>query len=134
MHQKEERPPPEWLRPSADFPITGEHKIDIGLQRRPLKGFFIGGPILLSDLIPVAKMPGKTLALWLLIEYRATYSKQEWVTLPSYALKEWGISKDAKVDALKRLEQAGRVAIDRSATGGYLKVRMIRKSKKARNT
>jgi hypothetical protein len=116
---------PDWLLPSADFPITGEHKIDIGLRRRPPKGFFIPGPILLSDLLPVAKMPGKTLALWLLISYRVAYSKQEWVTLPAYALEEWEISQDAKVDALRRMEQAGIIVVQRSG-GGYLKVQLLK--------
>jgi len=119
----------EWLRPTAEFPITGEHKVDIGLRRRSPKGFFIPGPIFLSDLLPVAKMPGKTGWVWLLILYRATYSKQEWVTLPAYALKEWGISKDAKIDALRRLEQDRRIAVQRPI-GGYLRVRLSRKSKK----
>jgi hypothetical protein len=132
MPQKEEKLPPEWLRPTADFPVTGEHKIDMGLRRRSPKGFFIPGPILLSDLLPVAKMPGKTVVVWLLILYRVAYSKQEWVTLPVYALQEWGISHRAKADALQRLEQSGRIEVQRS-TGGYLKVRLDKKSKKAKS-
>jgi hypothetical protein len=73
-------------------------------------------------------MPGKTLILWLLIVFRTTLLKNLWVTLPGYALKEWGISKDAKIDALKRLEAAGMVAVSRPK-GGYLKVRLTWKPK-----
>jgi hypothetical protein len=73
-------------------------------------------------------MPGKTLALWLLIVYRISYSRKAWVTLPAYALEEWGVSKDAKIDAVRRLEQAGKILVSRPK-GGYLKVRLLWKQK-----
>jgi hypothetical protein len=117
-----------WSR--AEEPVGAEYEIDLGLRRRPIEDFFLKGPIPLAELVPVAKMPGKTLALYLLIVHRVTYSGQAWVTLPSYALEEWGISADAKVDALRRLEQAGRIAVHRPRSG-YLKARLVRKSKKA---
>ena len=112
--------------------ITGEREIDIGLRRRPAKDFFVKGPIFLSDLIPVGALGGKTVLVWLLILHRATFSKSTWVTLPTYILKEWKISVDAKVDALKRLEQIGMITVRRPG-GGYLKVRLNRKSKNGRN-
>ena len=120
------------LRSSAEWPIAGEHEIDIGLRRRPAEDFFVKGPIFLSDLIPVGALGGKTVLVWLLILHRATFSKSTWVTLPTYILKEWKISVDAKVDALKRLEQIGMITVRRSG-GGYLKVRLNRKSKNGRN-
>ena len=120
------------LRSSAEWPITGEHEIDIGLRRRPAEDFFVKGPIFLSDLIPVGALGGKTVLVWLLILHRATFSKSTWVTLPTYILKEWKISVDAKVDALKRLEQIGMITVRRPG-GGYLKVRLNRKSKNGRN-
>ena len=83
-------------------------KSTLELHRRPIEDFFLKGPIPFAELIPVGKMPGKTLLVWLLIVHRVTFSKSMWVTLPTYALKEWGISVDAKADALKRLEQGGR--------------------------
>jgi hypothetical protein len=73
-------------------------------------------------------MPGKTLALWLLIVHRVTWGKSVWVTLPDYILKEWGISQDAKTNALQRLEQAGKIAVSRPK-GGYLKVRLLGKNR-----
>ena len=36
-----------------------------------------------------------------------------WVTLPADVLKQWGVSQDAKIDALKRLERVGKIAIKR---------------------
>jgi hypothetical protein len=111
----------------AEAPVEIETEIDIGLRRRPIEDFFLKGPIPLAELIPIAKMPGKTLALWLLIVYRVSYSRKSWVTLPAYALEEWDISKDAKIDALRRLEQAGKILVSRPK-GGYLKVRLLWKA------
>jgi hypothetical protein len=116
------------LRSLAEAPIKIETEIDIGLRRRPIEDFFLKGPIPLVELVPIAKMPGKTLALWLLIAHRVSYSRKVWVTLPAYALEEWGISKDAKIDALRRLERAGKVLVTRPK-GGYLKVRLLWKRK-----
>jgi hypothetical protein len=118
----------ETLHSSTEWPITGEHEIDIGLRRRPSEDFFIKGPVFLSEVIPVGKMPGKTLIVYLLIVHRVTYSRREWVTLPTYILKEWGISVEAKADALKRLEQAGKIGVQRPK-GYSLKVQLIRKPK-----
>ena len=75
------------LRSSAEWPITGEREIDIGLRRRPAEDFFVKGPIFLSDLIPVGALGGKTVLVWLLILHRATFSKSTWVTLPTYSSK-----------------------------------------------
>ena len=47
------------------------------------------------------------MGVYALILHRLAYSKQDWVTLPIYALKEWGLTADIRADALKRLEQAG---------------------------
>jgi hypothetical protein len=116
------------LRSLAEAPIETGRELDTGLRRRPLEDFFLKGPIPFTELVPIARMPGKTLALWLLIIHRVTLSRKIWVTLPPYALKEWGISKDAKIDALRRLEQAGRVSVSRPP-GGYLKVRLLWRAK-----
>ena len=75
-------------------------------------------------------LPGKTpILLWLLIAHRVTYLHDVWVTLPSYTYEELGISEDAKTDGLKRLEEAGLIAVQRPP-GGYLKVRMTWKKPK----
>jgi hypothetical protein len=64
------------LPSSAEWPITGEREIDIGLRRRPAEDFFVKGPIFLSDLIPVGALGGKTVLVWLLIVHRVTFSNQ----------------------------------------------------------
>jgi hypothetical protein len=46
-------------------------------------------------------------------------------------LKEWGISEDARADALRRLEQAGVIKIERPK-GYMLKVKLLSRRKKKR--
>jgi hypothetical protein len=67
---------PATLRSLAEESPKVGPEIDTGLHRRPLTDFFLKGPIPLAELAPVAKMPGKTLALWLLIVYRVTFARK----------------------------------------------------------
>jgi hypothetical protein len=116
----------------GDPDITGEHEIDIGLRRKQARGRFLKGPVPLSELVPIGKMPGKALLVWLLIRHRTDLNRGEWATLPRRILQEWGISKNARADALRRLEQAGVIKIDRPK-GYMLKVQLIsRRSKRKR--
>ena len=113
----------------GDPDITGEHEINIGLRRKPLKGKFLKGPLLLDELLPVARMPGKALAVWLLIRHRTDVNRGDWSTLPRRVLREWGIGKDARADALRRLEQAGLIKIERPK-GYMLKVKLASRRKR----
>jgi hypothetical protein len=113
----------------GDPDITGEHEIDIGLPRKPLKGKFLKGPLLLDELLPVVRMPGKALAVWLLIRHRTDVNRGDWSTLPQRMLHEWGIGKDARADALRRLEQAGLIKIERPK-GYMLKVKLVSRQKR----
>ena len=121
------------LRSLAEEPIGRGPEIDTGLRRQPIEKFFLKGPIPFSELVPVARMPGRTLALWLLIVHRVTFMRKTWVTLPAYVLEEWGLKPNAKVDALRRLEQAGMIAVSRPK-GGYLHVRLLWKKRRDRKT
>jgi hypothetical protein len=108
----------------GDPEITGEVEIDLGLRRRSLREPFLKGPLLLSELVPVAQMPGKALALWLLIRHRAAVNRDHPCTLPPRILAEWGIGKDAKIAALRRLEQGGLISVERPK-GYMVKVKLI---------
>ena len=108
-------------------------EIDIGLRRRPLGERFLRGPILLSELAPVAQLPGKALALWLLIRYRVDLVKGDWARIPPRDLAELGIGKEAKIEGLRRLEQAGLVQVERPK-GYMLRVRLVKRRRKKRET
>jgi hypothetical protein len=112
----------------GDPDITGEHEIDIGLRRRSAEEFFIKGPIPLAEYILALKLGGKTVGVYTLIHHRTVYSRRKWITLPTYVLEEWGISVGAKVDALKRLAQAGLITV-RRPKGRQLQAQLLRKPK-----
>ena len=113
----------------GDPQITGEHEIDLGLRKPRMVERFVKGPLLLSELVPVGRMPGKALLLWLLIRYRTDLSRDGWATLPRRLLTEWGIGKNARTDALRRLEQAGLIRVERPA-GYMLKVKLAARRRK----
>jgi hypothetical protein len=115
----------------GDPDITGEHEIDVGLRKRPLRQSFLKGPLLLDELRPVAQMPGKALAIWLLIRHRTDLNRGKWATLPQRTLAEWGVGKDARADALRRLEQAGLIKVDRPK-GYMLKVKLAPRRRRSR--
>jgi hypothetical protein len=113
----------------GDPEITGEHELDIGLRRKPLKESFLKGPIPLNELVPVARMPGKTLAVWLLIRYRSDLNHGKPATLPQSILEKWSIGRNARADALRRLEQAGMIEIERPK-GYMLKIKPLLRRKR----
>jgi hypothetical protein len=79
------------LRSLTGAPIEVEREIDTELRRRPIKDVSLVGPIPFAELAPVMRMPGKTLALWLLILHRVEFSKSMWFTLTGDVLKQWGV-------------------------------------------
>src|SRR5262249_32320212 len=108
-----------------DPEITGEQEIDIGLRRRPLREPFLIGPILLSELARIAQMPGKALAVLLLIRHPSDLSRGDWITLPRTVLEKWGIRKDSKAEALRRLEDAGLIPPSIAASTSYREISVI---------
>jgi hypothetical protein len=74
-------------------------------------------------------MPGKALALWLLIRHRSDLNRGNWITLPRRVSAEWGIGKDARADALRRLEGAGLIKIERPK-GFMIKVKLVQTRKR----
>jgi hypothetical protein len=115
----------------GDPEITGEHEVDIGLRRKTLKKSFLKGPVPLNELVPAVRLPGKALAVWLLIRHRCDLNHGNSATVPQSILKEWGIGKNARADALRRLEQAGMIEIERPK-GYMLRVKPIRRRKTSR--
>ena len=67
----------------------------------------------MSWLIPAMSLPGKSLAVGLVVWYLAGVSKKFAVTLSRVQLKKFGIRRMAGKRGLKNLEAAGLVKIDR---------------------
>jgi hypothetical protein len=74
---------------------------------------FLRGPIDWQDVCAVAKLPGKTWAVWLLLHLRWPMEDGEGVTLPNSRLAEMGVDRWAKIRALRALEDAGFIRVER---------------------
>jgi DNA-binding MarR family transcriptional regulator len=74
---------------------------------------FVFGPIAVRDIKIATKLGGSCLAVLLAIFFRSNVTKARSVTLPGRLLDEFGIDTDAKLRALKRLEQAGLISVER---------------------
>jgi DNA-binding MarR family transcriptional regulator len=92
--------------------ITGEVELDLGLRQKT-KGRFVKGPLLLEQLAAASRLPGKALALLLLVRHRADVSRKRWATIPQTLAGEFGISPDAKHRAMRQLEAVGFVRLER---------------------
>jgi hypothetical protein len=78
-------------------------------------GHFVFGPIAVRDIKVATELGGSCLAVLLMIIFRRDVLRSEAVTLPQGALDEFGVNADAKLRALKRLEQAKLIDVERSA-------------------
>jgi DNA-binding transcriptional ArsR family regulator len=78
------------------------------------KATFIKGPLPLAWMHAAAVLPGKTLHVGLYLWYLAGLTKSMTVLL-SGRVSELGVSREAKSEALGRLEAAGLVSVVRQA-------------------
>lgn len=77
-------------------------------------GRFIKGPIPLDWIGRAACLPGKTLHVALALQYLAGLQKTHTVKLGAKALAVLGVARDAKYEALDRLQEAGLIAVERA--------------------
>lgn len=77
-------------------------------------GRFIKGPIPLDWIGRAACLPGKTLHVALALQYLAGLQKTHTVKLGAKALAILGVARDAKYDALDRLQEAGLITVERA--------------------
>jgi hypothetical protein len=71
----------------------------------------------LKEMAAAAKLPGKALALLLLIHHRQRMLKKRQITLPSSLLAQFGIDRSAKSRGLHHLKEAGLIRV--SITPGH---------------
>ncbi len=79
--------------------------------RRPER--FLKGPIPWAPLSVAARLPGRALAVFLAVHHRTALTGNATVTLPSGLLSGLGVGRDAKSRALRALEEAGLVSVER---------------------
>ncbi len=85
----------------------------VAADRPPTDGF-IKGPLPLSWMTQAAQMPGKTLQVALALWYLSGLQKTESVILASKTAERFGISRDAKYEAIDRLVKAGLVTVQQA--------------------
>ena len=76
------------------------------------KKSFIKGPLPLIWFEKAAILPGKALHVALAIWYRVGLERQSTVKLGQKVMSRFGVSRDAKYDALRRLVEAGLIEIE----------------------
>lgn len=81
---------------------------------RPQSDGFIKGPLPLSWMTQAAQMPGKTLQVALALWFLCGLQKTNSVTLASKTAERFGISRDAKYEAIDRLVKAGLVTVQQT--------------------
>jgi len=74
---------------------------------------FLKGPIPLDDLARAARLPGQALTVYLAVHHRMALTREKRVRLPHALMLEFGVTKDAKARALRQLEAAGLVRVER---------------------
>ena len=95
--------------------LTPEEATQLWKSRRKRhKGRFVGGPFLWPQFKLAAQLPGKALAVWLLVHHQSRLKRRPVVTLPGDMLMDCGISRDANKRALAALEHIGLVSVARS--------------------
>lgn len=74
---------------------------------------FLKGPIPWIGLCTAARLPGQALAVFMALHHRAALTGNATVTLPKNLLAELGVSRDSKARALRLLEAASLVRVER---------------------
>ena len=96
-----------------DIPAIEVETAALRQVRQRRAGRFLKGPIPMSDIAAAAKLPGKVLAVYLAVRHRADLTRSAAVTLPASLMHELGVDKDALARALRQLEAAGLVTVER---------------------
>jgi hypothetical protein len=101
--------------PSTTPALAGEAEIETRWSqagRKRIAGRFLKKTPL-DPLHRAAKLPGRTLHLYLAIRHRCDLQRSQTTTLPSTYLRSWGIDKHAKSRALEKLEGERLITVDR---------------------
>ena len=107
--------------------ITEAEVETIWLQGQRLRraSRFLKGPIPLAVLQEAARLPGRSLALYLAIRHRIDLRNSPEVSLSTEYLARWGISKYSKLRAITALERDGLVRVVNRAPGKSIRVALV---------
>jgi len=103
---------PDGLRPRCHS--LKERVREPGAARARVKGRFLMGPIPLNWLIKASVLPGKCIHVAVAIWFLTGVKKANTVPLSNKLLSEFGVDRFSKSRALRRLSNAGLVAVMQS--------------------
>jgi DNA-binding transcriptional ArsR family regulator len=84
-----------------------------GRQPSPIRNKFIAGPVDVSWVCQASQLGVKALLVGLALWHLKGLRRSNSFELSNLMLQEWGIEPDAKSRALRRLEKAGLVTVER---------------------
>ena len=96
--------------PLLPAPLIPARKLELGVHRRRKRNRFIPStPLAWFD--RACRLPGKALAVGLILRRLAKVHKSDTVTLTNATLQQYGLSRWEKYAALKALERGGLISI-----------------------
>jgi DNA-binding transcriptional ArsR family regulator len=104
---------PSCLRLDQD----GVRRLQGGIRRgrrvSPIRGKFIAGPIDVSWVVQASRLGVKALLVGLILWHLKRLRQADTFMVSNLMVQEWGVQPDAKTRALRKLEKAGLIRIER---------------------
>ena len=84
-----------------------------GRRAPPIQGKFIAGPIPVAWVVQASRLGVKALLVGLALWHLKKLRQADTFTVSNLMLQEWGVQPDAKSRALRALESAGLIRVER---------------------
>lgn len=84
-----------------------------GRRASPIRGKFIAGPLDVPWVVQASRLGVKALLVGLALWHLKRLRQAETFTVSNLMLQEWGVQPDAKGRALRALEKAGLISVER---------------------
>ena len=104
---------PSCLRLDQDGVRRSQGDIRRGRRVSPIRGKFIAGPIDVSWVVQASRLGVKALLVGLALWHLKKLRQADTFIVSNLMVQEWGVQPDAKRRALRALERAGLIRIER---------------------
>ena len=97
-----------------------------GRRASPVRGKFIAGPIDVSWVVQAKRLGATPLLVGLALWHLKKLRQSDTFTVSNVMLQEWGVQPDAKSRALRALESAGLIRVERRGKRSPLVALIVR--------
>jgi DNA-binding transcriptional ArsR family regulator len=104
---------PSRLRLDQDGARRWQGGVRRGRRVSPIQGKFIAGPIDVSWVVQASRLGVKALLVGLALWHLKKLRQADTFIVSNLMLHDWGVQPDAKTRALRKLEKAGLIKIER---------------------